>query len=185
MELLDVYDENNNYLGYSLDRKEVHEKKLWHHHASAWIINKEGKILLQQRAFTKKKNPGKWARTGGHVNAGETCEQAVKREIYEEIGLKVEEKINNYEIFKKEDEKEKYFTYGYIFITDLKEKDFKLQKEEVNAVKYFSIEELEEARKQNNIDFTFYKWDEEGFKKQMAILKEYRNKIKEGKNGQV
>ena len=26
MELLDVYDENNNYLGYALDRKEVHEK---------------------------------------------------------------------------------------------------------------------------------------------------------------
>ena len=182
-ELLDVYDEDNNCLGYSLERTEIHEKKLWHRHASAWIMNKEGKVLLQQRAFTKKKNPGKWARTGGHVDAGETCEQAVKREVYEEIGLKVDGKIENFEIFKNEDGKEKYFTYGYIFITDLKEEDFKLQKEEVNAVKYFSIEELEEARKQNNIDFTFCKWDEEGFKKQMAILKEYRDKIKEGKNG--
>ncbi len=180
MELLKVYDENNNYLGYALDRKEVHEKKLWHQHASAWIINKEGKILLQQRAFTKKKNPGKWARTGGHVESNETCDEALKREVYEEIGLKVDN-IEQFEIFKSIDEKEKYFTYGYIIITDLKEEAFKLQKEEVNAVKYFTIEELEEARKQKNTDFTFIKWDEEGFEKQMSILKEYRNKILRGK----
>lgn len=177
MELLDVYDENNNYLGYSLERTEIHEKKLWHRHVSAWIMNKEGKVLLQQRSFNKKKNPGKWAKTGGHVDAGETCEEAIKREVYEEIGLKVKDnEINNIEIFKSKNNKENYYSYGYIFITNLKEKDFKLQKEEVNAVKYFSIEQLEEAKKQNNNDFTFCNWDEDGFKKQMDILKEY-NKI--------
>lgn len=175
MESLDVYDENNNYLGYSLERTEIHEKQLWHRHVSAWIMNKEGKVLLQQRSFNKKKNPGKWAKTGGHVDAGETCEEAIKREVYEEIGLKVNDnEINNIEIFKSKNNKENYYSYGYIFITDLKEKDFKLQKEEVNAVKYFSIEELEEAKKQNNIDFTFCNWDEDGFKKQMDILKEYK-----------
>ncbi len=177
MELLKVYDENNNYLGYALDRKEVHEKKLWHHHASAWIINKEGKILLQQRAFTKKKNPGKWARTGGHVESNETCDEALKREVYEEIGLKVDN-IEQFEIFKSIDEKEKYFTYGYIIITNLKEEEFKLQKEEVNAVKYFTIEELENERKNNNSNFTFCMWNQEGFEKQMSILKEYRDKIR-------
>lgn len=140
-------------------------------------MNKEGKVLLQQRSLNKKKNPGKWAKTGGHVDAGETCEEAIKREVYEEIGLKVKDnEINNIEIFKSKNNKENYYSYGYIFITDLKEKDFKLQKEEVNAVKYFSIEELEEAKKQNNNDFTFCNWDEDGFKKQMDILKEY-NKI--------
>ena len=140
-------------------------------------MNKEGKVLLQQRSLNKKKNPGKWAKTGGHVDAGETCEEAIKREVYEEIGLKVNDnEINNIEIFKSKNNKENYYSYGYIFITDLKEKDFKLQKEEVNAVKYFSIEELEEAKKQNNNDFTFCNWDEDGFKKQMDILKEY-NKI--------
>ena len=175
MESLDVYDENNNYLGYSLERTEIHEKQLWHRHVSAWIMNKEGKVLLQQRSFNKKKNPGKWAKTGGHVDAGETCEEAIKREVYEEIGLKVNDnEINNIEIFKSKNNKENYYSYGYIFITDLKEKDFKLQKEEVNAVKYFSIEELEEAKKQNNNDFTFCNWDEDGFKKQMDILKEYK-----------
>ena len=54
MELIDIYDENNKYLGYALDRNEVHSKNLWHHHVSAWIMNYDGKVLLQQRTFNKK-----------------------------------------------------------------------------------------------------------------------------------
>ena len=79
MELIDIYDENNNYLGYSVDRKEAHDNNLWHHHVSAWIMNCDGDVLLQQRSFNKKKNPGKWAKTGGHVDGGETEEEAIKR----------------------------------------------------------------------------------------------------------
>ena len=69
MELIDIYDENNNYLGYCLERKEAHDKNLWHYHVSAWIMNYDGEILLQQRSFSKKKNPGKWTKTGGHVSS--------------------------------------------------------------------------------------------------------------------
>ena len=88
MELIDIYDENNNYLGYSAERDKVHENNLWHRHVSAWIMNNEGKILMQQRSFSKIKNPGKWAKTGGHVDSGESEDDAIKREVFEEIGLK-------------------------------------------------------------------------------------------------
>ena len=179
MELIDVYDENNNYLRIAKDRDEVHERKLWHHHVSAWIMNNNGEVLLQQRALSKKKNPGKWSRTGGHVDSKETCDEAIKREIYEEIGLLVDDKdINNIEIFKSIDPLENYYSYGYIFFTDKKEDEFILQKEEVNKVKYFSIEELEKLKKDNNPDYTFSKWDIEGFNKQMSLLKKYRELIK-------
>lgn len=47
MELIDIFDENNKYLGYSLDRDEVHRKNLQHHHVSAWIMNYEGKVLFK------------------------------------------------------------------------------------------------------------------------------------------
>lgn len=183
MELIDIYDENNNYLGFALERTETHDKNLWHYHVSAWIMNYEGKILLQQRALTKKKNPGVWSKTGGHVNSGESCNQAIKREVFEEIGLKIiEEEINNIEFFKSTNPSEHYFSYGYLFYTDLKENEFVLQKEEVNAVKYYSIEELEEIRKSNNYDYSFCKWDNEGFNKQISLLKEYRKNIKKIKN---
>lgn len=177
MELIDIFDENNRYLGYSLDRKEVHEKNLWHHHVSAWIMNYDGMVLLQQRALTKKKNPGKWAKTGGHVEAAETCEEAIKREVYEEIGLEVkDEEIENIEIFKSINSNEHYYAYGYIFFTHYKEEDFILQKEEVNAVKYYTIEELEKIRKRDDQNYTFCYWDEDGFNRQIRLLKKYRNK---------
>lgn len=183
MELVDIYDEKDNYLGYCVDRKEAHDKNLWHHHAEAWIMNYEGKVLLEQRAFTKAKNPGKWCKPGGHVNAGETCEQAIKREVYEEIGLKVNDnQIEMVEIFKSVKPNEHYFNYEYILFTDMKENEFILQKDEVNAVKYYTIEEMEEIRKMNNKDYTFCNWGEEGFNKHIRLLKEYRQKLKRNFN---
>ena len=60
---------------------------------------------------------------------------------------------------------------------DLDINELQLQKEEVNAVKYYSIEEMEEIKKQDNKDYTFCNWDNEGFNKQMSLLKEYREVI--------
>ena len=178
MELIDIFDENNNYLGYSLERSKVHKENLWHHHVSAWIMNYNGEILLQQRALNKKKNPGKWAKTGGHVDAGETHEESIKREVYEEIGLKVsDDEIKNIELFKSINPNEHYYSYGYIFFTDYKEDDFVLQKEEVNMVKYYAIEELEEIRKKDDKNYIFCNWNEAGFNKQIQLQKEYRDKI--------
>ena len=55
-----------------------------------------------------------------------------------------------------------------------KENEFVLQKEEVERVKYFSIEELENFKKNNDQNFTFYKWKQEGFDSQMKVLKKER-----------
>lgn len=130
MEMIDVFDENNNFLGYSVNRDEVHEKNLWHRHVSSWIMNYDGDILLQQRAFIKKKNLGKWAKTCGHVDAGETANNAVKREVYEEIGLKLKsDEIKEIGFFKSTKPNEHYFSYG--LLTNYKEEDFILQKEEL------------------------------------------------------
>lgn len=178
MEYVDIVDEDNNLLGFTATRNEAHEKNLWHRHASGWIMNKKGDILLQQRAFTKKKNPGKWAKTGGHVDAGEEPIDAFKREVFEEIGLKLDDKdIINLEIFKSSKPSEHFFSHGYLFITDKKEDEFTLQKEEVNQVKYFTIEELEELKRKDDKNYTFADWEDEGFYKQMKYLKKERNKL--------
>ena len=170
--MLEVFDENNHSLEYAVERDTVHEQKLWHRHVSAWIMNDKGLILMQKRSLKKKKNPGVWSKTGGHVEYKEEPLQAIKREIFEEIGLEV----NNYEcidLFQNDNEKEKYFSYGYIVYTNLKDHEFILQQEEVDSVKYYTIEELEANK--DNPQFTFSKWDNEGFNKQMSLLKKYRD----------
>ncbi|MGM7719585.1 NUDIX hydrolase [uncultured Metabacillus sp.] len=49
------------------------------------IFDKEGRILLQKR-----KDVGLWGLPSGHVEPGETVEQAAKREVFEETGLHIE-----------------------------------------------------------------------------------------------
>lgn len=53
----------------------------------AYIHSSRQEYLLQQRAFSKDFLPGGWDIHMGHVMAGETSEEAILREIGEEIGL--------------------------------------------------------------------------------------------------
>ncbi|MCJ7428885.1 MAG: NUDIX hydrolase [Candidatus Nanohaloarchaeota archaeon QJJ-5] len=52
------------------------------------IIRREDKIVLIRRGADPYK--GTWALPGGHVDAGETPKEALKRELREETGLSVE-----------------------------------------------------------------------------------------------
>lgn len=52
------------------------------------VVIRDGKILLVKRA--NEPNKGKWSVPGGLVRTGETLEEALKREILEELGVSVE-----------------------------------------------------------------------------------------------
>lgn len=82
MELLDIYDENGNFLGVE-DRKVVHEKGLWHKTIHCWLYTSTGDVYFQIREHSKKF----YTTASGHVQAGESLEQAFSREIKEEIGV--------------------------------------------------------------------------------------------------
>ncbi len=56
----------------------------------ACIFNEDGKILLTLRGEKAKNERGKWEIPGGAVEFGETIEQALKREIEEELDIKIE-----------------------------------------------------------------------------------------------
>jgi 8-oxo-dGTP pyrophosphatase MutT (NUDIX family) len=58
-----------------------------HRSAGAMIKDKEGRILMIERKFA----PLGWAGPAGHVDEGETPEEAMKREVKEEIGLEVKD----------------------------------------------------------------------------------------------
>ena len=48
--------------------------------------------------------------------------------------------------------------------------EYKIQKEEVSEVKYFTIDELKEQEEKNNTDFTFTQWEKDDFYKEMNFL---------------
>jgi 8-oxo-dGTP diphosphatase len=51
------------------------------------VIKKDGRVLLVKRRFEPSKE--KWSIPGGLVELGERVKDAVKREIYEEVGLEI------------------------------------------------------------------------------------------------
>ena len=58
----------------------------------AAVIIKDGKVLILQRGETAPWMPRKWNLPGGMVDAGETNEEAVVREIKEETNIVISEK---------------------------------------------------------------------------------------------
>ena len=51
------------------------------------LFLRQGSILLARRSPHRKAYPGLWSFPGGHVEAGETLEQALTREASEEVNV--------------------------------------------------------------------------------------------------
>ena len=182
MELVDIVDENNELTGQTEDRWVAYNKNLWRRTVSCWIMNKKGEVLLQKRTSNKVRNPNKWAKTGGQVDSGETAEEAIYREVKEELGIEIPKKqIKVIDIHKRND-KNKRFAYNFIFVVDYKIDDYLLQREEVAEVKYVTIEDIELVKKNNDLNYTFCNWSDEDFYREMDLLKNKRKEILDSNN---
>lgn len=56
---------------------------------AALLVDDVRRLLFGLRAMTKVSYPGMWDAPGGHVELGETLEQALIREVREELGIQL------------------------------------------------------------------------------------------------
>jgi isopentenyldiphosphate isomerase len=89
-EIFDIVNERDEVVGQA-PRSEVHAKKLLHRAVHVLVFNARGQLFLQKRSMTKDTAKGKWdSSSSGHVDSGEDYDTCAVREVWEEIGLKLD-----------------------------------------------------------------------------------------------
>lgn len=56
----------------------------------AFILNEKGELFLMKRGVQCRNEVGYWEAPGGSIHFNETMEDAIKREIKEELGIEIE-----------------------------------------------------------------------------------------------
>lgn len=150
-----------------MEKQQAHINGLLHRAFSVFLFNNKGEMLLQKRASEKYHSPNQWTNAVcSHPRNGETYLDGAKRRVKEELGIDTElsEKFNF--IYKAdvgsglwEHELDHVFVGNY-------ESDFNLNKNEVEEVRYISMENLDKEIAEHPENFT------EWFK---IILQEYKH----------
>lgn len=139
MEVLDLYNGKREKLNKTIMREEKIADGEYKLSVHVWILNSRGELLIQKRNENLVRNPGKWAFTGGVVDAGETSLQGALRESREELGININKnKIELLLSFKRE----QGFVDVWLVKEDLDINKLILQKDEVSDVRWVSVKEL-------------------------------------------
>ena len=149
MELIDILDEEGNKTGKTATIEALHKNGKWHKVVGIIIYDQNKNILMQQRAIKEKSDPGKWdIAAAGYIGSHEKELEGIKRELKEEIGLSLkEDEIKHFMSYKKEVENDTVNKKHLedIFIAQINSQNtttFKVQKEEVEQVKWLSVDEV-------------------------------------------
>lgn len=115
------------------------------------IIIKDGKVL----ALKRKEEPfkGKFDFPGGYMNAGETPEEAMRREIKEELGVESDVTFMGWFPGTASWKGRKFAVLSHAFLVEPK-KALKLNKKENSAMKFIEIAKLKDIAFDSNKDIT-------------------------------
>ena len=168
MEEVVLVNENDEVLGYE-EKISAHEKGLLHRAISVLIFNKNNELLIQQRASSKYHWAHVWANSCcSHPRKNESYLDAAERRVYEELGINVSLVEKFKFIYKAYDAASGLIEHELdaVFFGTF-DGDIPLNLEEVQAVEWKSIEDINEEIRQTPEKYAFW------FKE---ILKQLENK---------
>ena len=142
-----IVNENDEIIGhkYWYDRDENDISR----GSSLWVVIPNGnnyKVLIAQRSWSRKYNPGEWdVSVGGANEEGESYEDNIYKEAKEEIGLTNTKFTQMYDkpiLHKKGSYVIEGFVMYYIAIGDWRLSDFTPQESEIEALDIVPIDDL-------------------------------------------
>jgi isopentenyldiphosphate isomerase len=110
------------------------------------VFNSAGDIYLQKRPEWKDIQPGKWdTAVGGHIDYGETPEEALLREVREELGITdfKPEFVGKY-VFESRRERELVYVSRTVYDGPIRP-----SAEELDGGRFWTMKEISEAMGQN------------------------------------
>jgi isopentenyl-diphosphate delta-isomerase len=152
-----LVDEQDKAIG-EMEKMQAHRLGLLHRAFSVFILNSKGEILLQQRALSKYHSGGLWTNTCcSHPFPGEEVKDAAIRRLKEEMGLDHMSLTHSGSfIYKAEldqgltEHEFDHVFYGYC------DTDPVLNRDEVEAFRWISPDELRKELKENPEQFTVW-----------------------------
>lgn len=148
-ETLDLVNENDIVIGKA-PRDAFHKgNDCIHRSVHILVINKKAEIFIKRRAKNKLYQGQYESSAGGHVMSGETYDDAAKRELKEELGI--DENLTKIRSFKCFNQIEKRIICLYLCYHN---GPFRLDKQEADFGKFFSVQELLNDIIHNRREFT-------------------------------
>ena len=141
-----IVDEEGRVVG-AATRGECHNgSRLLHPVVHLHVFNSQGDVYLQRRPEWKDIQPGKWdTAVGGHIDYGETPEQALQREVREELGITdfTPEFVDKY-VFESRRERELVYVHRTTYDGPVRP-----SAEELDGGRFWTLDEIRSALGQN------------------------------------
>lgn len=138
-EIFDIVDEQDIPIGQAA-RYEVHGNPLLIHRVShVLVFDSSGELFLQKRSLNKDVQPGRWdTSVGGHVDRGESYDNAALREMQEELGIGGVKVEFMYKYLHRNDYESEYVsTYRCVW-----DGPIEIQKEEIDEGRFWPLEKI-------------------------------------------
>ena len=149
-ELFDVVNEADEVVGQK-PRSEVHRSQLLHRAVHVLVINARGRVFLQKRSRRKDTFPGAWdSSASGHLEAGESYDDAAARELNEEIGLRPGRPLER--LFKVDACSETGFEFVWVYRCD-SDGPIQLNRDEIDEGGWFEPARVSQWSKDRPNDF--------------------------------
>lgn len=146
-EIFPIVDELGHVTGKAT-RKQCHSgSRLLHPVVHLHIFNEKGELYLQKRSPRKFIQPGKWdTAVGGHIDYGESVDEALRRETQEELGFVPDNPARLFS-YVYDSSIERELVNSFYIITS--QENFDFDQEEVDDGRYWTIPEIRQSLGKN------------------------------------